>query len=187
MTVPHAVGIIGAIGAGKTTAAKYLESTYAFTRAPFAGPLKAMLKTMGLTEEQVNGTLKEVPCGLLFGRTPRHAMQTLGTEWRNLIHPELWTNIWLKDYRDYTWVPEGHLRLVADDVRFPHEVDAVRSVGGVILKIVRPGHAVSNKAASHGSEGNVLPFDHLIVNDVDVDTLYRRIDMALRDDGCVAA
>jgi hypothetical protein len=46
----------------------------------FAGPLKSMCMALGLTEAHIEGHLKEVPCELLCGQTPRHAMQTLGTE-----------------------------------------------------------------------------------------------------------
>ena len=40
-----------------------------------------MLYQLGLGEAHIEGALKEVPCELLGGKTPRYAMQTLGTEW----------------------------------------------------------------------------------------------------------
>ncbi len=47
------------------------------------------------TEDKIEGSLKAKPCSLLAGKTPRHAMQTLGTEWgRNCIGDGFWINLW---------------------------------------------------------------------------------------------
>ena len=87
---PSVIAITGQAGSGKTTIAKHLELEYNYVRVRFAEVLKDMLLALGLTEEEINGDLKEKPCSLLLGKTPRHAMQTLGIEWgRNLIHPDI--------------------------------------------------------------------------------------------------
>ena len=47
------------------------------------------------SEEEIDGRWKEHPCSLLLNKTPRYAMQTLGTEWgRELIGENIWTHIW---------------------------------------------------------------------------------------------
>src|SRR6516164_9279263 len=89
------VGFAGRMHSGKTTAALELIR-YGFVRVRFAGPLKSMLHALGLTPAELDGDLKEQPCALLGGVTPRHAQQTLGTEWgRACITPEVWVNAWL--------------------------------------------------------------------------------------------
>jgi hypothetical protein len=167
------LGITGAIGSGKSTIRKHLVDKWGYMHSPFAGPLKEMLRVLGLTEAQLNGAEKELPCELLCGCTPRHAMQKLGTEWRNTIGLELWTNIWLKNFQ------AGHDYTVVDDVRFPHEVLALRNVGGKIIKVTRPGNdekQAQSWKATHASEQHALPFDHHIINDSDIDTLKARVD-----------
>ena len=96
------VGITGFKGSGKSTVANvFTQHGYAYK--PFAGPLKAMLMALLLGAEvpqelavrALYGDLKESPMESLGGRTARHAMQTLGTEWgRDLISPSLWTDAW---------------------------------------------------------------------------------------------
>src|ERR1035437_9507797 len=116
------VGLCGFIGSGKTTAANHLVEHHGFTRIRFAGPLKAMLAALGLTEEEIDGSLKNDPCDLLCGKTPRYAMQQLGTEWgRELIGPDLWIRAWSSSVEDCGM----HSRIIADDVRFPNESAAI--------------------------------------------------------------
>ena len=85
------IAFCGYMGSGKSFAADYLIEKYGYTRVKFAGPLKDMLHTMGLTEEEIEGGDKDKPSDLLCGRTPRWAMQSLGTEWgRECIGENLW-------------------------------------------------------------------------------------------------
>lgn len=158
--------------AGKSTVADMLADEYRFKVVSFAAPLKetvgAFLREMGINPFRVIDMLYEpaykekiVP---ELGVTPRHLMQTLGTEWgRQCIHPNVWTDAWVRRVAD---MPEDAL-VVADDVRFPNEIDAVRSVGGVIWRIDRPGVTIAPEVLDHLSEGglhDVQP-DAAIVND----------------------
>jgi hypothetical protein len=126
------------------------------SRHRFAGPLKTMLRTLGLTAAQVDGDEKETPCELLGGRTPRAAMQSLGTDWgRNMIDPELWLRATM--LRVDEDLAAGKL-VVIDDVRFDNEAAAIRERGGVVIKLVRDTGTTS--ASSHASEAGLSP--HLI-------------------------
>lgn len=149
------IGLTGHKGAGKSEAAKTLISL-GYQRERFAGPLKDMLRALGLTEAQVDGDQKETPCPLLGGATPRHAMQTLGSEWgRSLIDPNLWIMIWKSR-------ATAHSHVVVDDIRFPNEVDAIRELGGAICRIDRPGaHGDGHISEQHI---DMLPADHVIAN-----------------------
>jgi hypothetical protein len=162
------VGFCGLIGSGKTTAAMRLVQEHGYWRYRFAQPLKDMLKALGLTDEQVDGKLKEVPCELLGGKTPRHAMQTIGTEWgRNLIDGDLWTRAW----KAHVSMSSNPL-LVTDDVRFPNEVKAIKDIGGIIVLIERPGCTPT----SHASETQALTPDITITNRTTVRALEKEID-----------
>jgi hypothetical protein len=143
------IGFTGLAGSGKSTAAMHLASAHKFQRLRFAGALKLMLHAMHLTPEETDGSLKEEPCSLLDGKTPRYAMQTLGTEWgRDLISPDLWVNVWRREVGAILF-KQPKADIVVDDVRFDNEVHAILELGGIIVRITRYGVA---RASGHASE-----------------------------------
>lgn len=172
------VAFTGLAGSGKTTAAKRLVNAHGYSRMRFAGPLKDMLHALGLTEAEIEGDRKETPCELLGGRTPRHAMQTLGTEWgRDLICPDLWTRAWLIALDRQ---PNG-LPIVVDDCRFLNEEQAIKSVGGTIVLVDRPGAGAKGAAANHNSEGQPLKSDCTLWNRGTLTQLHEMVDRLAHD------
>jgi len=169
------IGFCGPIGAGKTSAANYLKSAHGFSRVRFAGPLKDMLLVIGLSPREVDGDLKEVPCDLLCGCTPRHAMQMLGTEFgRELIGRDFWVNAWR---RQAEGVLKAGARVVANDVRHVNEIEAIRELGGIIVRIERPG---IESDAGHSSERQELPVDHELMIRGDLEDLHFSLDYLLK-------
>ena len=132
------IAVLGSSKAGKSTAAQRLVSHHGFQRVRFAQPLKDMLMCMGLTKEQVDGPqeVRETPIDLLCGRTPRYAMQKLGSEWRDMIDRSLWARITRKRISDD--IAKGVTKFVIDDMRFSHEADMFREIGCEIIAIHRP-------------------------------------------------
>jgi hypothetical protein len=164
------IGLCGYAKSGKSTAAHHLVETRGFWRVPFAGPLKAMLQAAGLSQEHTDGHLKEVPCDLLCGHTPRHAMQTLGTEWGRALGTDLWVNLWrIKVER----LMKAGDPVIVDDVRFPNEADAIRALGGKVIKIERPG---IERPSSHASEALDFEVDHILSNSGTKDELCVMMD-----------
>ncbi|WP_242221765.1 deoxynucleotide monophosphate kinase [Shinella zoogloeoides] len=171
---PRVVALTGAAGSGKSTAADYLIRHHGYERVKFAGPLKAMLKAAGLTDNQIEGTDKEKPTRLLQGKTPRHAMQTLGHEWgRNCIGEGFW--VFLFEHAALQIVDNGG-RVVVDDLRFPNEAAAVRALGGVIIKLEGRGGI----SGGHESEKGCGTWDGVIVNDGGMVDLYAGVEEAIR-------
>ncbi len=165
------IGLCGLAGSGKTTASKYLFHERGFWRVPFAGPLKSMLHAAGLSEDHTDGALKEVPCDILGGNTPRRAMQLLGTEWGRSLSEDLWVNLWR--------IKADHLLgcgdpVVADDIRFANEAEAVRDMGGLVILVRRPG--LDLKAGGHASEALALTWDIEVINDGTPEELYAKLD-----------
>lgn len=151
------IGFTGRIGHGKTTAAKYLENRWGFQRVRFAGALKEMMKCIGLTPEEIDGERKEYACDLLCGKTPRWAMQSIGTEWgRQLIGQDLWIRVW---QRAVQRIQPGHL-IVVDDVRYENEAAAVRQLGGVVIRVARP---IQEGTPLHSSEQLDFQTEHSFV------------------------
>lgn len=149
MTRPTLIALTGPAGCGKTTVAKALEDR-GFVRVRFAGPLKAALRAIGLTEAQVDGDQKEVPCDLLCGKTPRHAMQTIGLEWgRDMIGGDLWVNAAMAKIDEALAAGRD---VVVDDLRFDNEAESLSKRGAAIFKLVR---FTETAAADHASEAGI--------------------------------
>jgi len=171
MTKPRLIALVGLAGSGKSTAAKHLTANHGYRVEKFAGPLKDMLRAIGLTESHIEGDLKEVPCDLLGGKTPRYAMQTLGTEWgRDLISTGLWTRAWMDRARNGA--------VVTDDCRFENEAEAVRRLGGRIIRVVRPAHGNGAGHASESDQARIVA-DRDIVNNGTPADLHAQLDAIL--------
>lgn len=126
------IGVVGPAGSGKSAVAKHLVSKHEFLRMRFAENLKSMLKVgLGLTDEQIDGDQKMISLHQFGGCTPRHLMQTLGTEWgRRMVHSDIWVNAWRQSL-------PAHGLICVDDVRFPNEASAIRAEGGVLWRVTR--------------------------------------------------
>lgn len=157
-TGPSLLGICGRKGSGKSTAAQVLLDA-GWKRVKFADPLKNMLRVIGLDDRHIEGDLKEVPCDLLGGKTPRWAMQSLGTEWgRKCIYDDFWMSL---ARREIALVLAQGYSVVVDDVRFDNEADMIRELGGSVLLIKRGPDA----PIEHESEKGVTP-DFIYENDL---------------------
>lgn len=184
MTQPlKLIGLAGPAGCGKDTVAQVLCDTQEFRRISLADPIRQGIFTMlGIPEEHLTDReLKEQPMIELCGKSPRQAMQTLGTEWgRNCIDP----NIWLKvaerkmEYIDRIASTGNALisGIVISDIRFPGEAKWLRELGGSIWHIRRPNNPNTTKAA-HESEIPLIPEegDSFVINDGDMDQLFEQI------------
>lgn len=167
--LPRVIGLAGLKGSGKSTLATEMTARHRYHLVKFAGPLKRMLSSLGLTHHQIEGVDKETPSWMLCGRTPREAMQTLGTEWgRECIGADFWVRCWTESVRALG----VDARVVVDDVRFENEVAAIRSFGGEIWRIERPGLTPDG----HVSETGILalPVDRVIQNDGSIYELRSR-------------
>lgn len=187
------IGLTGTAGAGKTTVARHLEHEIGAVRRPLVGPLKHMLQ--GFLEDQgvglatacrmVSGDLKEVATDYLGGASPRRAMQTLGTEWGRGLAPSLWIDAWRRGVERISLQAEADLQpavVIVDDVRFLNEVVAIRSMGGVIVRIERPGAGLSGDAGRHVSETEDLGEpDRILWNTGDLNQLRLAADVAVSD------
>jgi hypothetical protein len=170
--MPHLIGLYSpAPQSGKTTLANALQG-HGYSRESFAAPLKAMLSALldyaGVPENIQNrmlyGDLKEEPCWALAGKSARHALQTLGTEWgRNCIDENIWVQIAMVNA---TSLMNYNFSVVFDDMRFPNEFRAIKEEGGTTIRIIRPGTEHDQKHSSEGSLDD-HDFDLTLVNNFD--------------------
>lgn len=185
------VGLHGAAGCGKSTAAEFLTH-FGYARVRFADPLKAMLRAYlaaagaepDYIERCIEGDFKETDeFRYLLGRSPRFAMQTLGTEWgREIMGAEFWTCAWaskadslINIFNDLNAIQAQGV--VAEDMRFENEQRVLREVAGqgksVTIHIVRPGQEAIAQSG-HKSEAG-LHCDWTVLNDGPKELLLDRI------------
>lgn len=178
-TAGRLIGLAGLAGSGKSEAARFFIKA-GFEPVKFAGPLKAMLRAyfenVGVddpyvTDEMLEGHLKEQPTRFLAGISPRHAMQTLGTEWgRNAMASDFWIKA-LKA-RVEPLLARG-VDVVVDDVRFENEAAAIRSLKGTVVRVDRPGP--TKITTNHVSESLAFLPDLVVLNDDTLETLRDRL------------
>ena len=172
--MPKVIGITGYIGSGKTLVADYLCARANFNKLKMAQPIKDMLYAVGMGVEDLEGARKEVPNNLLSDKTPRFAMQTLGTEWgRDIIGEDIWVRLW--EHKATSLINMNH-NIVSDDVRFFNEVATIRNMGGVVIRLKREG-SVSN----HPSEEQNFEVDYELDNNSNQSTLLNKVDEILRN------
>src|SRR5574341_328767 len=155
------IGLCGPQGVGKSTLAKELESGHGFVRINFKDKLVAICCDLfNLTPAHFEYPLKEVPLPDWGGLTPRQLAQRVGTDMARLIHPDVWVRAWERKVRAYQedsarqrWHPTVGVvpfRVVADDLRFDNEVEAVHRLRGLVVRVHRLDH--QPKADAHESE-----------------------------------
>lgn len=137
---PLLIGLCGRARSGKDTVGKMILSQAggignAKTMA-FADPMKKFCAELFyFSDEQLHGAAKEVEDPRYPGLTPRHALQTLGTEWGRACDPEIWIKYAMCKAREAR--QEG-FSVIITDVRFLNEAAAITKEGGFIIKIDRP-------------------------------------------------
>lgn len=206
------IGVCGLIGAGKDTIADYLVNIHQFRRESFANTLKdAVSSVFGWDRELLEGRTRHSrewreqrdewwSSRLGMEITPRWVLQYWGTE------------VVRKSFHDDTWIAsvENKLRKTTDDIvisdcRFPNEIKAIKSAGGIVVRVQRGPEPEWYKLAEavnagprnmtwttskialdkfniHASETAWIGtnFDAVIDNNGTMDHLYRQINDLVR-------
>ena len=168
------VGICGQAQNGKTTLANHLVKKYGFVEVAFATPLKlACMHAFGFTHDQVFGKGKDITDDY-WNITPRRALQFIGT---NCFRRHLGKDFWITRAEiDIIKLREKGKSIVISDVRFPNELDLVKGYKGTTVRVIRPGHEITE--SNHPSENSLegIPTDFTIINDGTIKDLERRFD-----------
>ena len=133
------IGITGHARHGKDSTADVIVKYFGYKKHALADVMKEACRVIfGWTDEHLYGELKDI-VDERFGVSPRHALQSLGTEWGQYKLSEY------DSFKETTgrklWVNSLLNRIQGDaviaDVRFPHEADAIRERGGFIIRVNR--------------------------------------------------
>lgn len=185
------IGFLGNKQSGKDTAGNYLVNKYNYTRYAFGDPVKQICKNLfSLTDDQLNDNEKKETVDTRWGIKPREMFQRIGTEFGQFgifsIFPEikthikfreLWTKLFLEWFEKEKQNPDTNNCVVITDVRFKHEIECIKKLGGIIVKINRK----SNNIDQHSSEQELATFpknliDYEIDNNNSLVDLYSQLD-----------
>lgn len=134
------IGIAGHARHGKDSTADIIVNHLGYRKYALADAMKEACRVIfGWDDRHLYGALKDI-VDPAFGISPRHALQSLGTQWgqwelskydsfSETTGRKLWVNSLLCKIYD---------NAVVSDVRFPHEAEAIRARGGIIIMVRRP-------------------------------------------------
>lgn len=106
--------------------------------------------------------------------TYREALQIIGTDClRNHFHPDIWVITTLRDYKDDEF-------WVISDCRFRNEAEAVKSKGGILLRIERDNIPFDNHSSENDLD-NYEGFDYVIHNNGLIKTLFYQVFEFLKE------
>lgn len=179
MAKPRLIGLYSpAPQSGKTFAATVLAHQ-GFELLSFAEPLKLVarefLVQLGFSRAEALQLVLVDKHRLIpdIGITARQLLQRLGTEFgRQQIADDVWVRCWAARASE-------HEHVVADDVRFLNEAQAIKAAGGQIWMIRRPGVKRNTDHPSEGALDDWDGFDTVIDNDGSLIDFRRKIDAAL--------
>jgi len=191
------IGISGYSGSGKDLVGTIIQeiSLNKWHIKKWAGKLKTIASILtGIPVENFEdqefkktllgpewGTVKDIPLNgvpvfadIQFNSlmTVRDFLQKLGTDAiRNSLHENTWVNATMIDYTtEANWI--------ITDTRFPNEAEAIKKVGGIVIRINRPGVQPINPHPSETSLDD-WSFDAVINNDGDVSDIVHKVGLLL--------
>ena len=162
------IAFVGKAGAGKTTAARFLEEKLNYIRLSFATELKEEIVDEGLaTWEEIEAKTPKI----------RSLFQTYGMEKRaeDPTH-------WIKDveWKLHEFQNLGYENFVIDDLRFLLEAEWAKKNGFILIRLLRleeyehPG--ITEENANHVSEteqDDIITQVHFQVHDLE--NLYEKL------------
>lgn len=175
------IGLSGYARSGKDESANALLGL-GFKRVAFADKLRDFLLALnpivGTDEDNDYWTVSDVIAGYgwdgykasPYGPEMRQLLQRLGTECgREMLYDTVWVDAALDDYRT------GKVKhQVVPDVRFPNEAEAIKELGGYVLRIERPGIDPANAHVSETALDD-WNFDAVVVNGSSIESLHRNV------------
>lgn len=170
------IGLVGYAGAGKDAAAEGLVEI-GWERIAFADPLRQMALAIDPyipAHASASSRLSGYVAATGWSKAKQHPevrrlLQAIGTEAvREIIGPSTWVDLACKK------ICESTKSVVVTDVRFANEAAMIAGLGGVLVRIMRPGVGPIN---DHASDQHVhqIDVDSVIINDGTLDELQHRL------------
>lgn len=205
------IGLSGFSGSGKDTVADCICKDPLFAKLAFADGIKRILKELfEFSYEQLWGPSaarnkpdERYPRGEGY-LTPRHALQSLGTEWGRNCYENVWVELAIRMAKRLDGssilrysptegiIPASDLALpskgvVVTDSRFKNELEALRAAGAKLVRVVRPGVDLPPYAHVSETEQATIPdsfFDYVFQNDGSLEDLSTKCTAMLKELAC---
>lgn len=177
------IAISGFKRSGKDTCADYIVSNYGYERYGLADPMREFIKDVfGWDDNWINNHKEDIDP--YWGISYRQIAQVIGTEWFQidicnrfpLFAQNIGRQVWIKRFeRLYLENPKDY---IISDLRFPHEENIIRKLGGKIIKLEREGCVTTN----HESELLIpsIKADYIIENNYSLDSLYDKLEYFMK-------
>lgn len=141
------IGITGLARSGKDSFALIL-GRHGYHRIAFADALKkATAKIANEDSHLFFDDFAKEQFSEALGMTRRIALQRVGQAVRESLGKDTWVNRALRQ-----WESLDRPATVISDCRYENEALAIRKLGGIIVRMVRPGAGLTGEAAGHASE-----------------------------------
>jgi hypothetical protein len=174
------IGFTGFAGSGKDTAALMLLRQRSGYQRAFADPMREVARAVfGLTADQMNDRVKKEQVVPYWGLSPREILQRIGTECvREVFGADTWVKCMALRLEmllaDDALEPVGSDCVVFTDVRTDEEARFVRSKGGVVINVVRPGVGpVNDHVTDQGISAELVDF--VLENNAGLDELDKAV------------
>lgn len=174
------VSFSGYATAGKDAAADALVKNQGFVKTFMSKPLMNALLTLDPWIKFAGDTERYSDLHERVGydeskNNPevRRLLQTLGTEiGRNMFYEDAWLDLVFKEIAK---LHDDGKDVCLTGVRYPNELDRVRSAGGITIWIDRPGIEAVN---THSSEHTLAPWDCdiVVINSGTLDELSEKLN-----------
>lgn len=177
------IGFTGSMGAGKSTAIEYVSSDiFERHRADRKVTLVKFAKALYDIQEYIYNRISDVYQRPDTFIKDRKLLQWIGTDWaRGTISETLWVDIW-KNSVNRSLSHDPSTVIVCDDVRFDNEAEAVKALGGYVVKIFCSSNEkridTSTGIVQHKSEAGIdhKYVDYFIDNNGSLEDLARQVE-----------
>lgn len=189
MSNPIVIGLTGKARSGKDTVADYLVYNYGFKKYSIANAVKDAALAVNPIVYWDKFSDKPVRLAQLISAVGweiakdtypevRSILQLLGTEAGWKMHgQDMWTRRTEQAIRNEN--DPRTMRVVISDIRFPHEIDMLRSLSEeyLVARVERDNVGISGTSlGQHESENNEFPVDFHIMNDGSLGELSSKVD-----------
>lgn len=172
---PKIIGLLGRSRSGKDTISDYIISNYPsdnIEKKRLAQPIKnAVCALYGFRADQVEGNDKDA-VDADIGISPRAAMVGITDHVMGNMGREFFSE------RLFRSADQSNNPIIIPDVRYEHDIEYIRSRGGVIIKVSRLN---SEKVPRYEWEDPIdkIDCDVHVHNDGCLEELYTQVDAAL--------
>lgn len=179
---PKIVAFLGHKRVGKDTAADFLVKIYGYQKYALADPMKKAVQILfDFSDKQLWGDEKEI-LDPFWQVTAREIMQFIGIDVLYVAlqarFPHLERSFCILNFERCTQKFPDDL-FVISDLRMQEDVDALKKLGAVIIRLERPGINSTDPHVSEEGVNSVKGYDYTVINDGTIEELEDKIRRCL--------